>query len=210
MKLIVGLGNPGIKYQLTRHNIGFLIIDKFSELFKSGFKAGKGDWAECKINFEEEDVYLLKPLTYMNNSGIAIKEFSENHNINIRDVLIVVDDFQIPLGTIRLRKSGTDGGHNGLSSIVYHLNSIEFARMRVGIGKDEIIRKEHFIDFVLGNFEAGEIKIIKDLFPVYSNCISSFIRQGVSRTMNIFNKSFLTTNSDNNNTNKNSGENEDN
>ena len=191
MKLIVGLGNPGSQYELTRHNIGFIVIDFFAEFLQIRFKEGKGDWLEAKGKLNDEDVYLLKPLTYMNNSGIAVREFIEMHDLNESDVLVVVDDFQIPLGMIRVRKDGSDGGHNGLSSIIYHLNSDEFPRMRIGIGKNEDLKKEEFIDFVLGNFEKEEIEVIKKLIPVYIDCIKSFITDGVTKTMNNFNKMFI-------------------
>lgn len=191
MKLIVGLGNPGSKYELTRHNIGFIILDFFAESLSINFKAGKGDWLEAKGRIGEEDVYLLKPLTYMNNSGVAILEFMEKTGADIKDVLVIVDDFQIPLGMIRVRKGGSDGGHNGLSSIIYHLNSDEFPRMRAGIGRNEALKKDDFIDFVLGNFDMEEIEIIKKLMPEYMKCIRSFITDGLTITMNTFNKMHL-------------------
>lgn len=191
MKLIVGLGNPGSKYELTRHNIGFIILDFFADSLSINFKAGKGDWLEAKGRIGEEDVYLLKPLTYMNNSGVAILEFMEKTGADIKDVLVIVDDFQIPLGMIRVRKGGSDGGHNGLSSIIYHLNSDEFPRMRAGIGRNEALKKDDFIDFVLGNFDMEEIEIIKKLMPEYMKCIRSFITDGLTITMNTFNKMHL-------------------
>jgi len=191
VKLIVGLGNPGSKYELTRHNIGFIILDFFAESLSINFKAGKGDWLEAKGRIGEEDVYLLKPLTFMNNSGVAILDFMEKTGAEIKDVLVIVDDFQIPLGTIRVRKGGSDGGHNGLSSIIYHLNSDEFPRMRAGIGRNEALKKDDFIDFVLGNFDKEEIEIIKKLMPEYMNCIRSFITDGLTITMNTFNKMHL-------------------
>jgi peptidyl-tRNA hydrolase, PTH1 family len=191
VKLIVGLGNPGAQYELTRHNIGFIILDLFAEFFHIKFKAGKGDWLEGKGKIEDEEVYLLKPTTYMNNSGVAVIEFIEKHNIDKKDVLIVTDDFQIPLGTIRVRPNGSDGGHNGLSSIIYHLNSDEFARMRIGIGKDDILRKDEFIDFVLNNFNQDEIQILKEMIPKYIDTIKSFITEGITKTMNNYNKSYI-------------------
>lgn len=191
MKLIVGLGNPGSKYELTRHNIGFIIADFFAGSLNISFKAGKGDWLEAKGRIGDEDVYLLKPLTFMNNSGMAILEFMEKTGADIKDVLVIVDDFQIPLGMIRVRKDGSDGGHNGLSSIIYHLNSDEFPRMRIGIGRNEALKKEEFIDFVLGNFDKEEIENIKKLMPDYLKCIRSFITDGLTVTMNSFNRMFL-------------------
>jgi len=191
VKLIVGLGNPGSKYELTRHNIGFIIIDFFAESLNISFKAGKGDWLEAKGIIGDEEIFLLKPLTYMNNSGIALKEFMEKIEADINEVLVIVDDFQIPLGMIRVRKDGSDGGHNGLSSIIYHLNSDEFPRMRIGIGRNEALKKDDFIDFVLGNFDKEEIEIIKKLMPEYMKCIRSFITDGLTITMNTFNKMHL-------------------
>lgn len=191
LKIIIGLGNPGSEYELTRHNIGFIIIDFFAELFKIKFKEGKGDWFECKGKIGDEEVYLFKPTTYMNNSGVVVKEIADRLDADIKDVLVIVDDFQIPLGTIRVRKDGSDGGHNGLENIIYHLSSDEFPRMRVGIGKNEILRKEDFIDFVLGNFNNEEIEVIKKLMPDYMKCIESFVINGVTKTMNSFNKSFI-------------------
>ncbi|MBK8550053.1 MAG: aminoacyl-tRNA hydrolase [Ignavibacteria bacterium] len=191
MKLIVGLGNPGSKYELTRHNIGFIVIDFFAEYLNLRLKEGKGDWIETKGSIEDEEIFLLKPMTYMNNSGIAVKEFMDRNEIENKDVLIIVDDFQIPLGTIRVRKEGSDGGHNGLSSIIYNLISDEFPRMRIGIGKNEPLKKDDFIDFVLGIFDKEEIEKIKKLMPVYIDCINSFVTDGVTKTMNTYNKGHL-------------------
>lgn len=196
MKLIAGLGNPGSQYQFTRHNAGFLVVDSFAEFFKINFKPGKGNWYEGWGTIDGEKVCLMKPSTYMNDSGIAVIEFLENYerefgHLELNDVLIIVDDFQIPLGTIRFRKKGSDGGHNGLSSIIYHLNSDEFPRMRIGIGRDEIIRKDDFVEFVLCNFDKEEMLILSRLQPVYVDAIRSFILRGITKTMNEFNKSFL-------------------
>lgn len=192
MKLIVGLGNPGRKYELTRHNLGFLISDNFAETLGMSFKAGKGDWYECRFRIKDEDVFLIKPFTYMNNSGVAVKEFIEKsaEEINLKDILVIVDDFQIVLGSVRVRKKGSDGGHNGLASIIYHLNSDEFPRMRAGIGVNTVLKKDEYIDFVLGNFEENEIIILRKMMPVYCECILTFINHGITKTMNEFNKVF--------------------
>ncbi|MBL8006783.1 MAG: aminoacyl-tRNA hydrolase [Ignavibacteria bacterium] len=192
MKLIIGLGNPGRKYELTRHNIGFLISDNFAETRGMSFKTGKGDWYECRFKIDEEEICLIKPVTYMNNSGVAVKEFIEKceEEIKLRDIFVIVDDFQIVLGSVRVRKKGSDGGHNGLSSIIYHLNSDEFPRMRAGIGVNTVLKKDEYIDFVLGDFDEHEIKILRKMMPVYSECILSFIIHGITKTMNEFNKVF--------------------
>lgn len=192
MKIIVGLGNPGSQYKLTRHNAGFIIVSLFADHFNLKFKEGKGDWFEAKGVIEGEEVYALMPMSYMNNSGVVVKEFLEKCGADVSDLLVVVDDFQIPLGTIRIRKSGSDGGHNGLANIIYKLGTDEFPRMRIGIGLKDVIRKDEYIDFVLSNFEQEEFSAIQKLTPVYIDCIKSFITHGITKTMNSYNKSFLT------------------
>ena len=157
MKLIVGLGNPGSKYIYTRHNIGFIVIDNFAESNGIEFVPGKGDWYECSLTVNDEEVFLLKPVTYMNNSGTAVKEFCNRHNVSHKDVLVIYDDFQLPIGTIRVRKKGRDGGHNGISDIIYQMNTVEIPRMRIGIGNNSILQKNDFIDFVLSEFTKDEI-----------------------------------------------------
>ncbi|HRI84289.1 MAG TPA: aminoacyl-tRNA hydrolase [Ignavibacteria bacterium] len=189
--MIVGLGNPGVKYENTRHNIGFLILDQFAANRKKNFKAGKGDWYECGLKVNGEDVILMKPVTYMNNSGSAVKEFCELHDLKNEDVLVIYDDFQLRLGMIRVRKKGSDGGHNGISDIMYMMNTEEIPRMRAGIGNEEILSKDEFIDFVLSDFSKDEFVILKKLMPEYEKCIISFITEDIKVTMNNFNRSFL-------------------
>ncbi len=191
MKLIVGLGNPGLQYRFTRHNIGFILLDTFSDKYNIVLKEGRGEWWEGKYRIDDEEVYLMKPATFMNSSGIAVAEFKDHYNINTEDILIVVDDFQIPLGSIRFRKKGSDGGHNGLSSIIYNLNTDEFSRMRIGIGSAESLKKEEYIDFVLGNFDKEEIEIIQKIIPSYNQAILSFISDGITVAMNTYNRSFI-------------------
>ncbi|MBK8981765.1 MAG: aminoacyl-tRNA hydrolase [Ignavibacteria bacterium] len=191
MKLIVGLGNPGVKYVYNRHNIGFIILDHFAANKNIKFKAGKGDWYECGLKLNGEDVFLLKPVTYMNNSGSAVTGFCELHEIKQNDVLVIFDDFQLQLGTIRVRKKGSDGGHNGISDIIYRMNTNEIPRMRVGIGNEEVLNKDEFIDFVLSDFSKDEFIILKKLMPEFEKCIISFITEDIKVTMNNFNKSFL-------------------
>lgn len=191
MKLIVGLGNPGSKYRFTRHNIGFIILDNFADHNSAVFKPGKGDWYECSLTINNEEVFLLKPVTYMNNSGTAVLEFCSIQNINTVDTLVIFDDFQLPLGTVRVRKKGSDGGHNGISDIIYHFNTEEIPRMRVGIGNEKILKKDDFINFVLSDFTKEELKDLDKIMPDLENCIKSFISEDIKVTMNNFNKSFL-------------------
>ncbi|HRB00092.1 MAG TPA: aminoacyl-tRNA hydrolase [Ignavibacteria bacterium] len=191
MKLIVGLGNPGSKYTYTRHNIGFIVIDHFAESNGVLFMPGKGDWYECSLTVNDEEVFLLKPVTFMNNSGSAVKEFCNIHNIKPEDVLAIYDDFQLPIGTVRVRKRGSNGGHNGISDIIYQMNTEEIPRMRIGIGNNNVLQKDDFIDFVLSDFTKDEMNDFIKIMPDLVSCIKSFITDEIKVTMNNFNKSFL-------------------
>lgn len=191
MKLIIGLGNPGKKYELTRHNIGYQVIDYIADYLKVDIKPAKGNWYGASGKFRDNDFYLMKPTTFMNNSGEAVLDFLTSNTIPLKNILVVYDDFQIPLGMIRLRTKGSDGGHNGISGIIYQLNTMSFSRMRIGIGKDTPLHKEEYIDFVLSDFYTDEIKILNDLFPIFKDCILSFISDDIKVTMNKFNKMFL-------------------
>lgn len=190
MKLIAGLGNPGLKYSQTRHNIGFMVIDAVAEKVNAQLQNENELWdgVFCKIN--SEDVYLMKPLTYMNRSGEAIGEFLDEHELEYSDILIVTDDFNLPFGTIRVRPKGSDGGHNGLADINYFLQSEEYPRMRIGIGNEELF-KDEYVDFVLGNFDETELKILNDLMPVFVDCITDFVSNDLLNVMNKYNKSHL-------------------
>ena len=141
--------------------------------------------------YNNEQFYLMKPTTYMNNSGLAVLNFIAAYNIDLNDVLIIYDDFQLSLGTIRVRMKGSDGGHNGISSVIYHLNTLDFPRMRIGIGSDEIIKKDEYVDYVLSNFTESEITNINDMMIHFKDCVMNFLSEGAFDTMNKFNKNFL-------------------
>lgn len=199
MKLITGLGNPGNKYASTRHNAGFIALDNLALKLGIVFRPGRGDFYLASGKYEGEDFFLLKPTTYMNNSGIAVVQFFENYSTleADKDLLVVHDDFNIPFGTVRLRQKGSDGGHNGIASIMYHLNSDEFTRMRIGIGSNDILRKDEFVDFVLSDFLPKEIDSLNKLVPVFNDCILSFLSEDIKITMNKFNRNFLPDDEDN-------------
>jgi len=182
--LIVGLGNPGDKYKETRHNIGFEILDFISDKKESKFEAQRlGDLSE--ISIKGKKVFLLKPTTFMNLSGKAVKYWMEQENIKIENLLIISDDLNLPLGKIRLRASGSSGGHNGLENIEDILNSKKYARLRIGISNP----KENFnqTDFVLGKFDNDEYDILSSEFSNIDQLITSFVHKGVDNTMNNFN-----------------------
>ena len=156
-RLIVGLGNPGKEYQYTRHNLGFLTVQHLARQHRLRFKRSRicqGLVAEGKI--AKRLCYLLSPLTYMNRSGVAIKSFIAKRDVVVKDVLVICDDFQLDFGQLRLRSRGGDGGHNGLSSVIEHLATRDFTRLRIGIGRP--INKEDTSDFVLTEFTPKEKK----------------------------------------------------
>ena len=167
-KFIIGLGNPGKKYDKNRHNIGFLFLQEFAKNYNSSFLLKnklKSNYAELIL---EGVIYrLFMPTTYMNNSGEAIKAILDWFKIDKDKLIIVVDDIDIPLGKIRVRKKGSSGGHNGLKSIINYLNSKEFLRIRIGIGSPPIIEKDkkyNTISHVLGNFSKSEKLILNKIF----------------------------------------------
>lgn len=190
MKLIVGLGNPGRKYELTRHNIGYQILDYIADYLEVKFKPAKGEWYGVSGVYEGYEYYLMKPTTFMNNSGEAVYDFLTSNNIPLNNILVVFDDFQIPLGMIRVRTKGSDGGHNGLADIIYRLNTMAFPRMRIGTGK-EILSKEEYTDYVLTNFTEEEINLLKEMFPIYKDCILSFICEDIEDTMTKYNRMYI-------------------
>jgi peptidyl-tRNA hydrolase, PTH1 family len=192
MKIITGLGNPGSKYELNRHNLGYIILDYFAAIHKLTFKPGKGEFYYAKGKYMNTDYMLIKPTTFMNNSGIAVREATDAiPGFDINNMLIVYDDFQLPMGTIRIRTKGGDGGHNGISDIIYHMNTVEFPRMRNGIGNEEVLKKEDFVDYVLSDFSKEEFEKIKVMLPYYNECLENFIGNNLKTVMNKFNRNFL-------------------
>ena len=185
MKLIVGLGNPGAKYENTRHNIGFEFLKTYCKLkncfdFKAGFK---GEYASFIQNGEK--VILFKPLTYMNLSGEAIKDIVTYYNINLDDILVIYDDKDIPFAALRLRVKGNPGSHNGLKNITMLLNDTNFKRIRVGIGRPE--NNKDMIDFVLSKFNQEETQKLQETFKDIAACCDLFIDNNFEMAMNRYN-----------------------
>lgn len=188
MYCIVGLGNPGNEYIQTRHNVGFHVIDELAAAAGTDFRPGKGEYWFAESSLNNTEVALLKPATYMNNSGLAVLEFLYQKEIPIDKLLVVCDDFQLPLGTIRLRQNGTDGGHNGLSSVIYHLQTDQFARLRCGIASSEMpAEKTKMKDFVLEKFSGPELPFVKVMICRARDACMSYIEEGISRAMTRFN-----------------------
>ena len=150
MKLIIGLGNPGKEYENTRHNTGFMVLDRLSEKLNIEMTQNKFKGLYGKSKYKGEDVILLKPQTYMNLSGESVRQVMDFFKINQEDILVIYDDLDMPVGKLRLRQSGSAGGHNGVKSIIAHVGTQSFQRIRVGIDKHPRIK---VVDYVLGRFQ---------------------------------------------------------
>lgn len=182
--LIVGLGNPGSEYDNTRHNIGFKILDVFASLLKLQFESSRLAFtAEGKI--KNKAYFLVKPTTFMNLSGKAVNYYLQQEKIPLNNLLVVTDDIALPVGTIRLRPKGSDGGHNGLKSVNEVLGSDNYSRLRFGIGND--YPKGTQVNFVLGKWTIEEEKIILPKIDLASNAIKDFGLMGIEKTMNAYN-----------------------
>lgn len=189
MVVIIGLGNPGRRYAQTRHNIGYRVADTLAERLKCAFRPGKGEFVAATSSFKDEEVVLAKPVTSMNESGIAIADIVQLYEIPFDRILVVVDDFQIPLGSLRMRPSGSDGGHNGMYSIIYHLQSDAFPRLRCGIGSEEVPQdKSLMADFVLAEFTAREELVVNEMIVRAAEACLSFAGDGIEKTMSLFNR----------------------
>ncbi len=188
MYAIIGLGNPGSEYAGTRHNLGFRVIDALCRKFNLRTSPVEGDYLIGKTFHRGKHVYLVKPLTYMNNSGIAAEEIVRRYRISLQQMLVVCDDFQLPLGTLRLRPKGSDGGHNGLYSIIDQLGSKDFTRLRCGIATEKMPKKKsEMAQFVLSPFDSDEEPIVKEMTTRARDAVLSFITDGIDTTMNKFN-----------------------
>jgi len=182
--LIVGLGNIGSEYAETRHNVGFKILDQLANEKKFSFETAKlGDVGTFKI--KGRSVLCLKPSTYMNRSGKALKYWMEKEKIPLENLLVVTDDINLDFGTLRLKIKGSDGGHNGLKDIQLFLNTTTYNRFRFGVGAD--FGKGRQIDYVLGKWNEDEIKSLPERLEKSTQLISSFILAGIKITMNQFN-----------------------
>ncbi|UCE68083.1 MAG: aminoacyl-tRNA hydrolase [Candidatus Zixiibacteriota bacterium] len=184
IRAIVGLGNTGEKYYRTRHNLGFEVVNLLKG--ESEFVPGRGDYGICETSISSVKIALLKPTTYMNRSGKAVRSFLEFESLLPREVLVVADDFNLPLGRIRLRQSGSDGGHNGLASVIYHLGTEEFPRIRLGIGPvpEGIVAD----DFVLEYFEGSEIEIAEAMLKRAVQAVKSWLLEGYEKAAAIYNQ----------------------
>jgi PTH1 family peptidyl-tRNA hydrolase len=184
VKLVIGLGNPGKTYADTRHNVGWMALDRLADRAGLAGRARERDAASSvRGQVAGLDVVLAKPLTYMNESGIAVRKLLARHRVPLEDVLVVVDDFALPFGKLRVRPSGTAGGHNGLASIIAELGSRGFARLRIGIGEP----RRNAIDHVLSRFAADERKRLPALLDAAADAIADWAREGAPAAANRWN-----------------------
>jgi PTH1 family peptidyl-tRNA hydrolase len=186
--VIIGLGNPGKEYEFTRHSVGFMVLDVLKQRYGFAFKKAKGPYSIALNSIEKNRTVFIKPLTYMNESGRAVRAMLEYYKIeDLSKMLVISDDINLPFGTVRLRPSGSDGGQKGLRSIIDVLGSQEFPRLRVGIGNG-------FSDaaqYVLSPFKKGESKDLPDILDWAADAVEFFIRNGIDSAMSKFNRNLL-------------------
>lgn len=184
IKLIAGLGNPGDKYAGTRHNIGFDVLDKLSDEFSLSFTEKYfGEYAE--INYEGEKIYFLKPMTFMNLSGKSIGALSSFYKILPNEILVIHDEMNIPYNTLKIRRGGSAGGHNGLKSIIDCLGSTEYPRLKMGIGKDS---SKDTVSYVLGKFKPEEKQVYDEFISHGADAVKYILKEGLDKAMNIYNR----------------------
>ncbi|MGA4466688.1 aminoacyl-tRNA hydrolase [Bacillus bombysepticus] len=185
MKLIVGLGNPGREYELTRHNIGFMAIDELAKRWNISLNEQKfkGVFGAGFVNGEK--VILLKPLTYMNLSGESIRPLMDYYKIDVEDFVVMYDDLDIPVGKLRLRMKGSAGGHNGVKSTISHLGTQEFQRIRMGIDRPKNGMK--VVDYVLGRFTSEEIPNVNHSIEKAADACEEWLNKPFLQIMNTFN-----------------------
>ena len=184
MKLVVGLGNPGSQYAETRHNIGWMVLDRLADRAGRSGRGRQRDASESvQIRYKGLDLVLAKPLTFMNDSGVAVRKLLARERVPLADVLVVADDFALPFGKLRFREAGSHGGHNGLRSIIEELESEKFSRLRVGIGEPG----SGAIDHVLSRFAADERTRLPILLDAAADAVEAWARDGTSKAANRFN-----------------------
>ena len=185
MKLVVGLGNPGKKYDGTRHNVGFAVVDLLAAApgigsFQERFDADIAEWREG-----DEKILLMKPLTFMNLSGQAVRQMVDFYQIDLNDLLVICDDMALPLGKLRFRARGTHGGHNGLRDIQQHLGTNEYGRLRIGVEMPD--RDKDAVDHVLGKFKPSEKPVIVDALSLAVQAVAQWTKDGIQKCMNQYN-----------------------
>jgi peptidyl-tRNA hydrolase, PTH1 family len=186
-KLIIGLGNPGREYEKTRHNLGFMVLTRLAAEYNVALKKYRNASAlAAEISEGETKVLLAEPLTYMNNSGIVVRDIVHFEKLDLADILVVCDDINLAFGEIRLKSSGSDGGHNGLKSIIAEVGTESFARLKLGVGAPPV--RELQADWVLANFKASEMKELGGFIDQAVECCRLWLKGEQARAMTEYNQ----------------------
>jgi PTH1 family peptidyl-tRNA hydrolase len=185
MKIIVGLGNPGFSYRRTRHNLGFMVVQALSEQRGMRFRRDRHRSSQAHGRIGKEEVVLVRPMTFMNLSGLAVAGALKQHGASLQDLLVVCDDVNLDLGRMRLRRSGTAGGHNGLKSIIDHLHSDQFPRLRLGV--DQPPPGMEMMAYVLGSFRRGDWPAVHEVIARAVQAAETWVYHGIDEAMNRFN-----------------------
>ncbi len=187
MRLIVGLGNPGREYRETRHNVGFMVVDEIARRHHLTLAMGPSQVPDAMIakKFGTDGTLVAKPLTFMNNSGDVVSALARYYDISIGDLLVVVDEVALPFGRLRARARGSAGGHNGLKSVIARLGTMEFARLRLGVGRGDARRD--LADHVLSKFEPEERPVLEEFIARAADAAEMFAAAGIDKVMNTYN-----------------------
>lgn len=186
MKLIVGLGNPGYEYHLSPHNMGFMAVDRLAE--DCGVEIGRreGQALTASTEIEGERVVLAKPQTYMNLSGMAVARLLEKHELPVSDLLVLVDDVDLPLGMLRIRPCGSAGTHNGLKSVIGSIQADDFGRVRMGV--QPALAKDDLVSYLLGPLRRAELEVVTEMLDRACEAVRVILKEGVPAAMNRFNR----------------------
>ncbi len=185
MKIIVGLGNPGKEYEKTRHNLGFMVIERLSKMLKININKSRMQGIYGVGSYNGEKIILVKPTTYMNLSGDCVSKFLNYYKLDLKDLIVIYDDIDINVGNIRVRPSGKPGTHNGMRDISNKLGSIEFSRVRVGSGRP--VDGQDLADYVLSNIKSSEEELINKAIIDASDAILEYLNNGIKEAMNKYN-----------------------
>jgi PTH1 family peptidyl-tRNA hydrolase len=185
-KMIVGLGNPGAEYQQTPHNLGFMAVDVLARECGLELAHREAQALTAVARLEGQEVLLAKPQTYMNLSGMSVARLLEKYGLEVSDLIVLVDDAALPLGSLRIRPRGSAGGHNGLKSIIGALNSSEFARIRMGVGPEQPIGD--MVSYVLGRFRRSDLETVSQMLGQACEAVHVILREGSQKAMNRFNR----------------------
>jgi PTH1 family peptidyl-tRNA hydrolase len=186
MRLIVGLGNPGFEYHLTPHNLGFMAIDRLAEACGKELSRREAQALTAATELAGEQVVLAKPQTYMNLSGLAVARLLQNYELEPRDLLVLVDEIEIPLGMLRIRPRGSAGGHNGLKSIIGAIETDDFARLRMGVGPERPV--EDYVSYLLRPFRNADRQLVAEMLDQAAEAVQVILSEGVQKAMNRFNR----------------------